>query len=140
MKKRIIAIATALTVFAAGMGVTSFAADEPNQSTTVSYTAVQTFTWSVPATLTAGGAAGTVEASNVIIASDKKLEITTADEVTLTNSDDSVSAAVTFDGLTVNAGTTAGGSESVSVSAPTGFKYAGTYTGTLQFTASVVNQ
>ena len=142
MKKRIIALVLAL-VMMVGVSMVAFADD--TKSTTVSYTKSQSYEWSVPASITAGGAVASdfnVTASNVYIADGKKLTISitsgidTDNKVTLSCGNDEITAVVTFNGVTVNAGTQSGGA-TLSVAEPTDVTKAGTYTGTLTFTAKV---
>ena len=145
MKKRIIALVLAL-VMMVGVSMVAFAADD-TKYTTVSYTKDQSYTWSVPASITADGEVASnfnVTASNVYIADGKKLTISITsgivndNKVTLSCGDDEITAVVTFNGVTVSAGTQSGGATLI-VAEPTGVTKAGTYTGTLTFTANVVD-
>ena len=146
--KKITALVLA-TVMVMGMSAAAFS-DTPTpdtKTTTVTYTKEQSYTWTVPESLTAGGAAGTVEASAVYIPHGTELKISitggveTDDYITLTDKDHSgntIKAKVTYSTLTVKAGTVNGGSEPVSVAAPESVPITGTYTGTITFTAEVV--
>ena len=139
--KKITSVVLALAL-AATFGLAVIADD--TKTTTVSYEKTASYTWEVPSTVTAGGAAGTVSASNVIIAYGTQLKISITDGVsdgkvtlTLKGQSETVTAAVTYTELTVSAGTTAGGSQTLTVATPASVKYAGEYTGTITFTATV---
>ena len=136
----------ALSIVAA-MSSSVFAADQsvPTQTTTVTYTKTESYTWSVPTTAITAGSEGEVTASNVIIPHGKALTINVSgldrdNNMTLedtTQSANTIKAKVTFTALVVDAGSTDGSSQTVQVAEPTGVTSAGTYTGTLTFTASV---
>ena len=130
-------------VMVVGMSTAALAATSTqgttSQSATVNYSVSTSYTWTVPDTLTAGGTAGTVSATNVVINPNEKLQIAiSGNTVSLSYNGDTVSSTITYTTLVVDAGATAGGNTTISVAAPTGCKYAGTYTGAITFTASLV--
>ena len=152
MKKIVALVLTAAMVM--GMCTAVFAGEDDNtKSTTVSYEKEQSYTWSVPATLTAGGNEGTVSASNVYIPYNTTLTISITNGVetdgqgnktiTLTdkqNAGNSITASVTYTNVTVAAGISGlTGSGSISIAAPGTCNIAGTYEGTITFTASVAS-
>ena len=127
--------------------------DTVTDTVTVTFTQTESYTWEVPASITAGAAAPTednVKASNVYIPYGKTLTISITSglndgKITLADtasgaSSNTVQATVTFEGVSVNAGTTAGGGAKLSVAEPESVTKAGTYSGTLTFTAAVVDQ
>ena len=142
--RKIISVVLALAL-AATFGLAAIADD--TKDTTVSFEKAASYTWTVPESVIAGGTAGTVSASNVIIAYGKQLKISITNGVsdgnvtlTLNGQSETVTAAVTYTDLTVLAGTIAGGSQTLSVAAPESVSYAGTYSGTITFTAAVEDQ
>ena len=146
MKKIIALVLTAAMVMGMCTAVFVAEANPDEKSTTVSYEKQQSYTWSVPDTLTAGGQNGTVSASEVYIPYNKTLTISiksgvSADnKITLTdktNSSNSITASVTYTNLTVAAGAeNLGGSQTISIGTPE-CNIAGTYKATITFEASV---
>ena len=159
MKREIIAIVLAVVMVLA-MSTAAYAEGDTtstnssnqlgNQSTTVTYTKSESYTWTVPSTITAGSSNDNdeVTASNVFIAYGKQLTITACgiddnNQVTLTdtdkdNSQNTIKADVTYNTLTIKAGTQSGDTP-LKVADPQA-KIAGTYSGTITFTATVENQ
>ena len=156
MKKRIIALALAV-MMVLGMSTVAFA--DETKSTDVTYEVSEVYTWSVPASLTVGGQGAAVEVTNAILGVDRQLTITITAGITDSDNcymtlvhedDESVTAKgqVHYQTLTVTEGQVTTLTESatsiVRVDLPqdlsaiaAGFNRAGTYTGTLTFTASV---
>ena len=152
MKTRRITALVLTVVMVLTMSTAVFAADQNSdpQETTVTYTKAQTYTWSVPSSLTAGGtgSSGNVTASDVYIGYGKTLTIsitsgvtTDGDSKTITLTDktdnrNTITASVSYDNLTVAAGTTTGGSKTITIGTPS-CDIAGEYTGSITFTAAV---
>lgn len=159
--KRVLAAAMAVCMMAPMAGISVCAAAlETTKNTTVSYTVSDSYEWSVPSNLTLvdGAAELTVEASSCVISTGKKLSITAVGNgtdgaftvalgggqtlgytITVGNSADSL--AVNGEVLAVNAGTTAGSAIlKFKLAEDAAATMAGTYTGTVTYTASVVAQ
>ena len=140
-------------VMALSMIPMAFATTDYTNGTQVSYNAedpdgdgnldnVETWTVTVPALLTPGGAAGTVTASGTLDSS-RKLVVTAPETVTLTNSinaNDQKVLDVDFDDITMN------GDNTQAVSATADIAVAeiedalfGTWSGTFNYTAGIVD-
>ena len=146
----IMTVAICATAPAATPDVKTANQDVQTQTTIVTYTKPQAYTWSVPATIVAGttDATGSVSASDVIIASGKELNISITEgldeesKITLTDAAEGagsnvIKAKVTFNAVSVASGATTGTTQTLTIAAPENVTIAGTYTGTLTFTAAV---
>lgn len=158
--KKLLALALAL-VMVLSLSVTAFAADinqdsDPKTGTTsVSYTVNPTYTVTIPASVTLGETV-TVSASNVVVPKGKQLLVGI-----ISNNDDDAFFVQTAEGemlfysvkksgvsinimvgdpvLKVNPENADNGSATLTFEEPTYVTYAGTYTGTVTFTVSVVS-
>ncbi len=159
------AAAMAAAMMVSMMGVTAFAENKTSDSTTVNYTVEEAYTWSVPSevTFTAGEGGNVVTADgedtnpqkvkveNNVIANTKKLQIALGSNQTFKiiskegaalsykvtkNSSDLRSDSVV---LEVVAGTNTGEQALTFTLTKDEVEKAGTYTGTLSYTASVVD-
>lgn len=158
--KKVLAATTAASMMVSMSGISVCASDATldTKTTNVTYEVTQSYSWSVPSIITLGTteATDTVSASDCILPSGTKLQITAAGSGTggaftvatdggqplaYTITVGSAADAIASGGevLAVNAGSTSG-------TAPLKFKLAdsatmaGTYSGTVTYTASVVAQ
>lgn len=156
--KRLFTYVLAL-VMVLSLSVTAFAAaidqGSANQSgsTNVTYTVDPTYTVTIPASVTLGGSVE-VKAENVVVPKGKQVvvkltgtsetdnafKLTTAEDAelvyTVKNGENVVS--INDAVLTVNPTTAATGSTTLTFAAPASVTYAGSYSGTVTFTVSVV--
>lgn len=143
--KRFLTLVTTICLFVTLSGVGY--AEEDNRNTQVTYHVDPSYTVEIPANVTLGNELE-VKASNVVIGYGKKLNVKINGDFNLSNNGYKVAYTVTSGtNTTINSGDTVltvnpensnSGSSTLTFNVPTtGFKYAGDYTGTVNFTISI---
>lgn len=141
--KKILTMLTTICLLVTLSGV-GFA--EEGKSTTITYHVDQSYEISIPATVTLGNTIE-VSANDVVIEYGKKLNVKINGEFKLNNNDYEVAYSITSGDNPISSGdvvltidpekTNSGSSSLTFVKPESGFKYAGDYTGTVNFTISV---
>lgn len=142
--KRFLTLVTTICLFLTLSGVGY--AEEDNRSTQVTYHVNPSYYVEIPSTVTLGNELE-VKASNVVIEYGKKLNVKINGDFNLSNNNHKVAYTVTSGTTPINSGDTVltvnpensnSGSSTLIFNVPTtGFKYAGDYTGTVNFTISI---
>ncbi len=141
--KKVLTLITTICLFVTLSGV---GYGEENKSTTIIYHVNPNYTVTIPSTATLGSDL-IVSASNVVIEYGKKLNVKISSDFKLSNNDYEVAYNITSGTntiesgdivLTVDPASANSGSSTLTLNVPNdGFKYAGDYSGTLNFTISV---
>lgn len=142
--KRFLTLVTTICLFVTLSGVGY--AEEDNRNTTVTYHVNPSYTVEIPANVTLGNDL-TVSASNVVIGYGNKLNVKINGDFKLSNNNHEVAYTVTSGTNTISTGDTVltvdpkdsnSGSTTLTFKVPTtGFKYAGDYTGTVNFIITI---
>lgn len=138
--KKIIALAIAIVMMAA-LAVPAFAAwTDDRSSTTVNYSVGESYTITVPASVSVDGEAGTITAAEVNLLANRQVTVTVASDCKFGDVENAFAVKVNDgDTLTVNFDAADETATVKAVSAANTPTEAGTYTGSITYTAEITN-